>query len=95
MAKTVSKLALFLRRQKYQPYLVPADVYRPAAIDQLTKLGSELGVPVYPSTVEMNPVDICAAAMREAELKGCSVIILDTAGRLQIDELLLQELVGI
>ena len=92
---SAAKLALYLRRQKYQPYLVPADVYRPAAIDQLTKLGSELGVPVYPSTVEMNPVDICAAAMREAELKGCSVIILDTAGRLHIDELLMQELVGI
>jgi signal recognition particle subunit SRP54 len=92
---SAAKLALFLRRQKYQPYLVPADVYRPAAIDQLTKLGGELGVPVYPSTVEMNPVDICAAALRDAELKGCSVIILDTAGRLHIDELLMQELVGI
>ena len=92
---SAAKLALHLRRQKYQPYLVPADVYRPAAIDQLTKLGSELGVPVYPSTVEMNPVDICAAALKDAELKGCSVVILDTAGRLHIDELLMQELVGI
>jgi signal recognition particle subunit SRP54 len=92
---SAAKLALYLRRQKYQPYLVPADVYRPAAIDQLTKLGSELGVPVYPSSVEMNPVDICAAALRDAELKGCSVVILDTAGRLHIDELLMQELVGI
>jgi signal recognition particle subunit SRP54 len=92
---SAAKLALHLRRQKYQPYLVPADVYRPAAIDQLTKLGGELGVPVYPSTVEMNPVDICAAALKDAELKGCSVIILDTAGRLHIDELLMQELVGI
>jgi signal recognition particle subunit SRP54 len=92
---TAAKLALFLRRQKYSPYLVPADVYRPAAIDQLTKLGSELGVPVFPSTVDMSPVDICAAAMRDAELKGCSVILIDTAGRLHIDELLMQELVGI
>ena len=92
---SAAKLALYLRRQKYQPYLVPADVYRPAAIDQLTKLGAELGVPVYPSTVDMNPVDICAAALKDAELKGCSVILLDTAGRLHIDELLMQELVGI
>lgn len=92
---SAAKLALFLRRQKYSPYLVPADVYRPAAIDQLQKLGSELGIPVYPSTVEMNPVDICAAALRDAELKGCSVVLLDTAGRLHIDEPLMQELVGI
>ena len=95
--KTTSsaKLALYLRRQKYTPYLVPADVYRPAAIDQLQKLGAELGIPVYPSTVEMNPVDICVAALREAELKGCSVVLLDTAGRLHIDEPLMQELAGI
>jgi signal recognition particle subunit SRP54 len=92
---TAAKLALFLRRQKYAPYLVPADVYRPAAIDQLTKLGSELGVPVYASTPDMKPVDICAAALHDAELKGCSVVILDTAGRLHIDEPLMQELVGI
>lgn len=92
---SAAKLALYLRRQKYSPYLVPADVYRPAAIDQLQKLGSELGVPVYPSSVEMNPVDICVNALRDAELKGCSVVLFDTAGRLHIDELLMQELVGI
>ena len=92
---SAAKLALFLRRQKYAPYLVPADVYRPAAIDQLQKLAGELGVPAYPSTVDMNPVDICVAALRDAELKGCSVVIIDTAGRLHIDELLMQELVGI
>lgn len=92
---TAGKLALYLRRQKYTPYLVPADVYRPAAIDQLRKLGSELGVPVYPSTVDMNPVDICANAVREAGLQGCSVILFDTAGRLHIDEALMHELVSI
>lgn len=92
---TAGKLALYLRRQKYTPYLVPADVYRPAAIDQLRKLGSELGVPVYPSTVDMNPVDICANAVREAALQGCSVILFDTAGRLHIDEALMHELVSI
>ncbi|NLY41535.1 MAG: signal recognition particle protein [Desulfovibrionales bacterium] len=92
---TAGKLALYLRRQKYTPYLVPADVYRPAAIDQLRKLGSELGVPVYPSTVDMYPVDICANAVREAGLQGCSVILFDTAGRLHIDEALMHELVSI
>lgn len=92
---SAAKIALFLRRQKYTPYLVPADVYRPAAIDQLQKLGAELGIPVYPSTVDMNPVDICVDAVRDANLKGCSVILLDTAGRLHIDEPLMQELVGI
>lgn len=92
---SAAKLALHLRRQKYAPYLVPADVYRPAAIDQLQKLGAELGVPVYPSSVEMSPVDICAEALRDAERKGCSVVLLDTAGRLHIDEVLMQELVAI
>lgn len=92
---SAAKLALYLRRQKHTPYLVPADVYRPAAIDQLQKLGNELDIPVFPSTVDMNPVEISAAALREAELKGCSVILLDTAGRLHIDEPLMQELVGI
>ncbi|NLV96031.1 MAG: signal recognition particle protein [Desulfovibrionales bacterium] len=92
---SAAKLALYLRRQKHTPYLVPADVYRPAAIDQLQKLGNELGIPVFPSSVDMNPVDISVAALRDAQLKGCSVILVDTAGRLHIDDLLMQELVGI
>ena len=71
---SAAKLALYLRRQKHTPYLVPADVYRPAAIDQLQKLGNELGIPVFPSSVDMNPVDISVAALRDAQLKGCSVI---------------------
>ena len=92
---TAAKLALHLRRQKRKPYLVPADVYRPAAIDQLHKLADELGVPAFSSTADMNPVDICAQAIEEAKKQACDVVLLDTAGRLHIDELLMQELQSI
>lgn len=92
---SAAKLALFLRRRKMSPYLVPADVYRPAAIDQLRKLGSELGVPVFASTVDMNPVDICRHGFAEAARLGHSVVIFDTAGRLHVDEALMNELVAI
>ncbi len=90
---TSAKLALWLRRQhKRKPYLVPADVYRPAAIDQLHKLASQLDLPAFPSTTEMNPVDICRLAVADAAEKGLDVVILDTAGRLHIDEPLMEEL---
>jgi signal recognition particle subunit SRP54 len=92
---TSAKLALHLRRQKRKPYLVPADVYRPAAIDQLHKLAVELGVPAFASSAEMNPVDICSKAIEEAKKQACDVVLLDTAGRLHIDELLMQELQAI
>ena len=92
---SAAKIALHLRRQKRKPYLVPADVYRPAAIDQLHKLGAELGIPCYPSTPDMNPVDICSRAIDEATRQGCDVVFLDTAGRLHIDEKLMAELVAI
>ena len=95
--KTTSsgKLAHWLREQKHKPYFVPADVYRPAAIEQLATLAGQLGMPCYPSTTMMNPVDIAANAIREAEAAGCDVVLLDTAGRLHIDEALMQELVAI
>ena len=95
--KTTSsaKLALHLRRQKTSTYLVPADVYRPAAIDQLHKLASELSIPAYPSTSQMNPVDICVQAIEEAKKEQADVVLLDTAGRLHIDEKLMQELAQI
>jgi len=96
--KTTSsaKLALWLRRDhKRKPYLVPADVYRPAAIDQLHKLASQLDIPAYPSRPEQNPVDICKAALEEALRAGHDVVILDTAGRLHIDEPLMEELLNI
>ncbi|MCG8531258.1 MAG: signal recognition particle protein, partial [Desulfovibrionales bacterium] len=95
--KTTSsaKLANILRKQNKKPYLVPADVYRPAAIDQLHTLAKQLGIPAYNSTVDMNPVDIATAAFAEATEQGCDVILLDTAGRLHIDEQLMNELVAI
>lgn len=95
--KTTStgKIAHWLRAGKHRPYLVPADVYRPAAIEQLTTLARQLDMPCYPSTVMMPPVDIARAALKEAEAAGCDVILLDTAGRLHIDETLMRELVNI
>ncbi len=93
---TAAKLALHLRREhKMSPYMVPADVYRPAAIDQLTTLGEQLDVPVYGSTSQMNPVDICLNALNRAREEAQDVVILDTAGRLHIDETLMQELADI
>jgi len=95
--KTTSagKLALYLRGLKYSPYLVPADVYRPAAIDQLHKLAKELNVPAYSSSSRDNPVDICTRALEEARQNVYTAVIMDTAGRLHIDETLMQELVSI
>ena len=92
---TAGKLALHLRGQKYSPYLVPADVYRPAAIDQLHKLAGQLDMPAYPSTSQDNPVDISTRALKEAQKNAYTAVILDTAGRLHIDEALMQELVNI
>lgn len=92
---SAAKIAHRLREEGKRPYLVPADVYRPAAIDQLTTLAHQLDIPVYPSTTGMNPVDIAVNARKEAEEAGCDVMLLDTAGRLHIDAGLMQELVAI
>jgi len=93
---TASKLANMLRsKHKMKPYLVPADVYRPAAIEQLHVLAKQLGVPAYPSTTDMNPVDICADALVKAAEAGCDAILFDTAGRLHVDETLMEELSAI
>ncbi len=89
---TAGKLAVLLRKQGRRPYLVPADVYRPAAIDQLQKLGSQLNVPVFASRTDMDPVDICQRARVEAQKSGCDTVLLDTAGRLHIDQELMGEL---
>ncbi len=89
---TCGKLAKLLKAKKRKPYLVPADVYRPAAIDQLQILGDRLDVPVFMSTVDMNPVDICKNALIEAEKAQLDTVIIDTAGRLHIDETLMEEL---
>ncbi|UCE51590.1 MAG: signal recognition particle protein [Desulfobacterales bacterium] len=89
---TAGKLAIFLRKKGRHPYLVPADVYRPAAIDQLQKLGEQIEVPVYPSSVDEDPVQICRDALAAAHQEGCDTLLLDTAGRLHIDEELMNEL---
>ena len=89
---TAGKLAAFLRKKGRKPYLVPADVYRPAAIEQLKKLGEQLTVPVFPSVVESDPVQICQDARTAAQQEGCDILLLDTAGRLHIDEELMSEL---
>lgn len=89
---TCGKLALKLRREKRNPLLVPADVYRPAAIEQLKTLGRQLNVEVYDTQSGQNPVDICSKARQYAELNGFDTLILDTAGRLHIDSELMTEL---
>ena len=93
--KTTScgKLARYLKAQKRRPLLVPADVYRPAAIEQLKTLGRQLGIEVFDSSPNQNPVDICRSAMKYAELNGLDTVVLDTAGRHQIDDFLMNELV--
>ena len=89
---TCGKLALRLRKEKRNPLLVPADIYRPAAIEQLKTLGRQLGVPVFDTQPGMDPVRICEEARRFAELNGYDTLILDTAGRLHIDDALMAEL---
>jgi len=89
---TAGKLAVYLRKKGRKPYLVPADIYRPAAIDQLNKLGDQLSVPVFPSNQEMDPVKICQEARTAAHRELCDTLIIDTAGRLHIDEELMTEL---
>jgi len=95
--KTTSagKLALLLRKRKMKPYLVPADVYRPAAIDQLRTLARQIDMPCFESTPDMNPVDIARKAVEDAKEQQCTVVIVDTAGRLHIDEPLMEELKAI
>jgi len=92
--KTTScgKLALHLQKKKRRPFLVPADVYRPAAIEQLKVLGAQIGIPVFDSSSSADPVEICRQAVRQADLTGCDTVLLDTAGRLHVDEELMEEL---
>lgn len=92
---TAAKLAVHLRKLGRKPYLVPADIYRPAAIEQLKKLGAQINIPVYPTDTGLKPDDICLSAMSKAGAAGSDVLILDTAGRLHIDEDLMDELARI
>ena len=92
--KTTSsgKLAAYLKKQGFFPMLVPADVYRPAAIEQLKVVGKAVNVPVFDIGDDRNPVSIAKKAVKEAKDKGFNVVIIDTAGRLHIDEELMKEL---
>lgn len=88
---TAAKLALFLKKNAHQPLLVAADIYRPAAIEQLNILGEEAGVPVFSSGKD-DPVKIASEALKYAFEKGHGYVIIDTAGRLHINEELMEEL---
>ncbi len=90
---TAAKLAKLLKEDyKRLTYLVPADIYRPAAIDQLNRLAEQAGVSVHPVKPDQLPEQICKEALEEASTWGYDTLIVDTAGRLQIDEELMQEL---
>jgi signal recognition particle subunit SRP54 len=91
----VAKLARHLRGEGQSPMLVAADVYRPAAIDQLHTLGRQVDVPVYSDLQEGDPVKIAWDGIRVARERACNVVLVDTAGRLQIDERMMQELVDL
>ena len=90
------KLALMLKSKKHRrPLLAACDVYRPAAIDQLTVLGEQIEVPVYKEEGNKNPIEIALNAIREAKAKNYDVVIVDTAGRLAVDEQMMQEIAAI
>lgn len=90
------KLAHYLKNQKGKsPLLVAGDIYRPAAIDQLMVLGGQVGVDVYNERENKNPVEIAQNAIREAKSKNKNVVIIDTAGRLAIDEVMMNEVANI
>ena len=92
---TAGKLANYIRKNGYHPYLVPADTQRPAAIEQLWKIGEEINIPVYPTDSKDHVEDICLKAKKEASKIGSDILVIDTAGRLHIDEQLMQELLRI
>jgi len=91
-----AKLANFIKSKKArQVLLVACDVYRPAAIEQLKVLGEQIQIPVYTEENEKNPIKIAQNAIKEAKLKGINTVIIDTAGRLSIDEEMMQEITTI
>lgn len=92
---TVGKLAYNLKKKHKTPLLVVADVYRPAAITQLQVLGEQVGVPVFALGDQVSPVDIARQSLAKAEHLACDTVIIDTAGRLHIDEKLMEELQNI
>ena len=89
---SVGKLANYHAQKGFSPYLVPADVYRPAAIDQLRILAESMRLPCHPSTNDQNPIEIAAAAVEVAKASNRDLVLIDTAGRLHIDSQLMDEL---
>jgi signal recognition particle subunit SRP54 len=89
---TAGKLALYLRKKGRKPLLVPSDVYRPAAIDQLMKIGNQINIQTFNSKGIADPVTICTQAKAYAMKNGFDTLIVDTAGRLHIDEKMMEEL---
>ena len=96
---TCAKLALHLKDQGHRPYLVPADLSRPAAVEQLINVGGKVGVPVFKSHTAMSspvtPIQVFKEAAVEAGRAGCDTIIVDTAGRLHVDEELMAEVTAL
>ena len=89
---TSAKLARLFKKEGRRPMLVAADLQRPAAIDQLVALGLQIDVPVYHSKETTNPINLCNEAVRKAKVDARDIVILDTAGRLHIDDSLMTEL---
>ncbi len=92
---TAAKLANYLRKQGQRPLLVAADMYRPAAVNQLKTLGKQLTIPVYSEPMGADPVDITVRSLEYAREQASTVVILDTAGRLNIDERMMNEVINI
>jgi signal recognition particle subunit SRP54 len=92
---TAAKLARLFKKEGRRPLLVAADLQRPAAIDQLVMLGKQIDIPVYNSRDTKNPVQVCTDAVKRAKLDARDILLIDTAGRLHIDESLMTELKNI
>ncbi|MGM9971900.1 MAG: signal recognition particle protein [Anaeroplasmataceae bacterium] len=93
---TVGKIASFYRKkQNKKPFLIAADIYRPAAVDQLKQIGKQLNIPVFEMGTKVSAQKIVKEGLKEAESQGADFVIIDTAGRLHIDEELMNELVEI
>lgn len=92
---TAAKMALHMRREGRRPLLVAADVYRPAAIEQLEALGRQIDIPVLSEGVDADPPELAAKGVRQAKSQGLTTVIIDTAGRLNIDEMMMDEIKAI
>jgi signal recognition particle subunit SRP54 len=92
---TAAKLALMLRREGHQPWMVACDTYRPAAVDQLVTLAKQLDMPYHEEGIDPNPADIAERGLDAARQAGATVVLVDTAGRLQIDDTMMGELEAI